>query len=195
MLAAERALDMLDDALIIVASDGRIEHSNRLAATLLKTGSLGLSAERGKLVANTAPMREQLMGSIQRACASLRSSGICVAGPGTTPERWTRMVVAPAGGYPERKEHRLALVWIINTQSYRSPSEAILTQLFNFSPAEARIAIGLLRGLSVAECAKRSGVSIATIRSQLHSMFNKTGLRRQSQLVALVAKIPVPSTE
>ena len=32
---------------------------------------------------------------------------------------------------------------------------------------------------------------LTTIRSQLHSIFSKTGVRRQAQLVALLSKVPV----
>jgi DNA-binding CsgD family transcriptional regulator len=31
---------------------------------------------------------------------------------------------------------------------------------------------------------------VATVRTQLHSIFSKTGVRRQAELVALLARVP-----
>jgi DNA-binding CsgD family transcriptional regulator len=46
-------------------------------------------------------------------------------------------------------------------------------------------------GYSTAECARLAGVGIATIRTQLHSIFTKTGVKRQAQLVALLSRVPL----
>ena len=86
---------------------------------------------------------------------------------------------------------RRAAIWILNTVSPGLPSEELLAALFGLSRAEARLALGLLMGRSAAEYARHAGVGMATIRSQLHSIFSKTGVRRQAQLVALLSKVPV----
>ena len=71
------------------------------------------------------------------------------------------------------------------------PSEELLTALFGLSRAEARLALCMLMGRSAADCARLASVGLATIRTQLHSIFTKTGVRRQAQLVALLSKVPV----
>src|SRR5258707_11638490 len=111
------------------------------------------------------------------------------AQPGTPPETWPRMVVVPVVG--TAAEEVRAAIWILNTEAPALPSEELLNALFLLSPAEARLAIGLLKGMSAAECAQQSGVGVATVRSQLHSIFSKTGVRHQAQLVALLSKVPV----
>ena len=177
---------MLDCALITVDHEGRVEYRNRVASALLKSGRAGLTLARGSVTAKSHALREQLMQAIHRACVESRSSGVCVSEPGTPAEHWPRMVVVPIGGPGERR----AAVWILNTQSPLVPDEDMLAALFRLSRAEARLSIGLLKGLSAAECAEQSGVGVATIRSQLHSIFSKTGVRRQAQLVALLSRIP-----
>ena len=185
----ELALDMLDVALIIVDHEGRIEYRNRLAAALLKSGRAGLTTTRGEIAAKAHALRESLMAAIHLACKELRPSGLCVPEAGSPPDRWPRMMVAPLVGSGSMEERRAA-VWILNTESPALPDEEMLSALFRLSRAEARLAIGLLKGLSATECAQQSGVGVATIRSQLHSIFSKTGVRRQAQLVALLAKVP-----
>ena len=173
---------MLDHALIIVDHEGRVEYRNRCAAALLKSGTAGLTLVRGTLGAKGPALREQLMDAIHQACTGEhRTSAVCVPEPGMSPDLWPRMIVAAMAGR--------AAIWVLNTEPVL-PDEGLLAALFRLSRAEARLAIGLMKGLSAAECAAQAGVGVATIRSQLHSMFSKTGVRRQAQLVALLARIP-----
>jgi DNA-binding CsgD family transcriptional regulator len=48
----------------------------------------------------------------------------------------------------------------------------------------------MLTGCAANEYARQAGVGVVTVRSQLHSIFVKTGVRRQAQLVALLSKVP-----
>lgn len=61
-----------------------------------------------------------------------------------------------------------------------------LEQLFDLSPAEARLAQLLADGLSMEEAALHLGVTRNTVRSQLQSVFTKTGTNRQGDLVRLL---------
>ncbi|UQN56153.1 hypothetical protein L0Y88_27960 [Burkholderia multivorans] len=47
------------------------------------------------------------------------------------------------------------------------------------------VATGIAGGLTPAEYAQRNGVRISTVRSQIKSIFAKTGVRRIADLVAL----------
>jgi len=188
----ERALDMLDCALLIVDDEGKVEYRNRVAAALLARAHGGLTLGGGSLSAKARKLREALSHAIRLACTELQSSGLCLSQPGSPPERWLRLVVAPiyfgasGGGRASR-----AAIWILNTETPAAPSEELLAALFGLSRAEARLALGMLAGRSAADCARIAGVGLATIRTQLHSIFTKTGVRRQAQLVALLSKVPV----
>lgn len=186
----ERALDMLDCALLIVDDEGMVEYRNRVAAALLKGAHGGLTIAGGALSAKARELREGLAQAIGFACTELRPSGLCLPQPGTPPERWLRLVVAPVYFGTAARSASRAAVWILNTQSPGLPGEELLAALFALSRAEARLAIGLLMGRSAAEHARAAGVGVATVRTQLHSIFTKTGVRRQAQLVALLSRVP-----
>ncbi len=62
----------------------------------------------------------------------------------------------------------------------------ILMKQYGLTPAEARLAIFLTEGIDVDTAAQRVNVSIQTIRSQLKSVFAKTNVSRQAELVALL---------
>jgi DNA-binding CsgD family transcriptional regulator len=60
---------------------------------------------------------------------------------------------------------------------------------FALSTAEAEIALALADGRGVAEIYRARCVSRHTVRSQLKSIFHKTGARTQAQLVAIVLRL------
>ena len=66
----------------------------------------------------------------------------------------------------------------------------ILSELFQLSDAEARLAHGLSSGLSVEEFAGANAISVATARTQLRAVLAKTGERRQHDLVRMLALLP-----
>ena len=65
------------------------------------------------------------------------------------------------------------------------PAE-VLSGLFDLTPAEARVAQGIVVGRSVEAIALEQRVTKHTIRNQLKSIFSKTGTKRQSELVGLL---------
>ena len=80
----------------------------------------------------------------------------------------------------------LALLLVYETGSERELDPELLIGTFDFTPAEARVASRLASGLSVREIAADAGVSSSTVRSQLHMLFQKTGTKRQGELVRLL---------
>ena len=73
-----------------------------------------------------------------------------------------------------------------------APPVALLAGLFDLSPAEARIAGAILEGKSVDAVALALGLTVTTVRSYLKSVFVKTGVRRQAELVHFGLRAAVP---
>jgi DNA-binding CsgD family transcriptional regulator len=59
--------------------------------------------------------------------------------------------------------------------------------LFDLTPAEARLVVGLCAGQTLADYAGHSGTSLNTIKTHLKRVFDKTGEARQADLVRRVA--------
>ena len=70
------------------------------------------------------------------------------------------------------------------------PTVELLQELYDLTPAEARLARGLTAGRSIAEIAEATGVSRDTVKFHLKSVFLKTGTSRQSALVRLLSGVP-----
>ena len=69
---------------------------------------------------------------------------------------------------------------------FRGPE--LLQALFDLTPAEARIASLVIDGKSVDSISKIQSVSLNTVRTQLKSVFMKTGVDRQVDLVRLLGQ-------
>lgn len=70
---------------------------------------------------------------------------------------------------------------------YDAPSQTRLMEVFGVTPAESKLIIYLVDGLTLTAAAEALGVSRNTARTQLSSVFRKTGVNRQTQLVKLVS--------
>lgn len=69
------------------------------------------------------------------------------------------------------------------------PEAAILSDLFGLTPAQIRLARLLMQGHSLPQAASATGLSRETLRTQLRSIFEKTGTGRQAELVALFSRL------
>lgn len=69
------------------------------------------------------------------------------------------------------------------------PDGAMLNGLFDLSPAEARLVQKLARGLTINQVADDLALSVATLRTQLRSVFAKTGTTRQAELGRLIGSV------
>ena len=65
----------------------------------------------------------------------------------------------------------------------------IVAEMFGLTPAEARVAVRLVRGQDAAAIAQSTAKSIETVRTQIKSLLSKAGVDRQAELVRLVGTL------
>jgi len=80
-----------------------------------------------------------------------------------------------------------AVVMVTPIDRSNVPNAEILQGLFDLTPAEARIAQGIGSATDVESLAQSFGVKPQTVRTQIKAVFAKTGVRRQTELVNLLA--------
>ena len=68
--------------------------------------------------------------------------------------------------------------------------EQRLREVFGLTAAEARLAAELVAGKTLDDVSEERQVSLATVRSQLRSVFQKTETGRQAQLMQLITSLP-----
>jgi DNA-binding NarL/FixJ family response regulator len=87
---------------------------------------------------------------------------------------------------PGDSDRNLACLAIADPNRQSTPAPEVLMELFGLTQAEARVALQIGAGKSVNEIAEASGVKVGTIRSQVISIFAKTGLNRQQDVALFV---------
>ncbi|WP_298964733.1 helix-turn-helix transcriptional regulator [uncultured Methylobacterium sp.] len=81
------------------------------------------------------------------------------------------------------------LLVLVHVGARAVPDDGLLNMLFNLTPAEARLLQALAGGLRLQSYAESVGVQKSTVRTQLTSIFNKTGTKRQAELLSIVASL------
>lgn len=81
------------------------------------------------------------------------------------------------------------LLIVVHVGARAVPNDGLLNMLFDLTPAEARLLQALAGGLRLQSYAESVGVQTSTVRTQLTSIFNKTGTKRQAELLSIVASL------
>ncbi len=101
---------------------------------------------------------------------------------------------------PERTMHALgdqpmALVLFHARRARMQLDPFVVAACYDLTPAEAKVAVAVAQGQSAAHIAERHRVSIHTVRTQLKSAMGKTGTSRQTELVSLLASMPMAALD
>ncbi len=95
-------------------------------------------------------------------------------------------LVSPLTANQDVSREPLAAIFLSETSRPIKIDPRRLEKLYNFTPCEARITSRLVQGLNLKDAAKYLGVSHNTVKSQLQSVFSKTGCDRQPELVRTI---------
>ena len=82
-----------------------------------------------------------------------------------------------------------ALVSVVDTAATPIPTARLLRELFGLTPKEAELAMLLGKGLTLAQAADLSHISLLHARQRLKVVFHKTETSRQSELVILLLRL------
>jgi len=85
------------------------------------------------------------------------------------------------------------LLTLVDPARRLRPAIEDLRRLFGLTAAEAGVAALLAEGKDADQVARMRGVAIGTIRAQIRQIFDKVGVNRIGELVALVLAVPDPS--
>lgn len=175
-------------ALVVLDRAGRIVSTNALAESLLAEDE-GLR-RRGEELVFAEPAHQRLL-------ADLMGGRRGVGGPGglcrfriARPERGDLVATARPLDLSAIHDGAGALALFLARPVAEAHTDALaLRDLLGLTAAEARLAAVLAEGHSLVEAARRMGIAHNTAKVQLRSVFAKTGVHRQAQLVALIASL------
>jgi DNA-binding CsgD family transcriptional regulator len=188
----ENAVDVIVTGLVLLDAKGKCVLANNSARTVLDRRD-GLFLDRGFLSTSNSTestrLRELILSAIStvetidnqlsRAMVISRTQGMPL-----------QIMVAPLSRENISTSGRaVAIVFIRDPEEQNGTPSEVFQMLFGLTRAEARLAIALLDGRSLSETAEIHGVSLETVRSQIKSIFQKTGTKRQAELVRILARV------
>lgn len=187
-LGAMAALEHIDKGAFIVDRQGHARAANGVAERILESHD-GLFLRGGRLVAGT--MGET--AAIDRAIANCERGAVDASGAALTVTRSdTRSplnllcVPFPTTSWWPGFEKNIALVFVTDRDARLEQQTRRLRHRYGLTAAEGALAWEIARTGGRQSAAASRGVSVATARSQLSSIFDKTGVRRQAELVRLL---------
>jgi len=186
--AAVEAIELSTSAVALLNRNGEILRLNRAAESLL-------SPELNTLNRRLVSRDQNATKALDRALHELlwTRTNAALMPPVALPRRGKRPILA----YPVKlstvsasifADCQAILVLVDLEQRPRPPQEALHSS-FALSPAEARIAVRIGAGEQLSSIADELGISKETARQQLASVFQKTNVNRQAELVSLLASL------
>ena len=170
---------------VVFDASGHVLRVNRTAELVLKEfGSLGHTAHLSHNHVGDAIKRLLLMNSRRFALSGDIWTGVQRSGKRQLLLHSVKLDEGSAGGADR-------VVILVDLDLSPALNRATVQDVFELTAAEADIATGLAGGKALAEIAIARGISIATARTQLASIFAKTHTRRQAELVALLTRISI----
>jgi DNA-binding CsgD family transcriptional regulator/PAS domain-containing protein len=178
-------LDKLNIGVILVDASGRIASASAVAERYLGLKN-GICTQLGKLRATSAAEDRHLQLAIREAGAAGKpgaSRGVSLTKQSGA--RTLGVMVRPMPGHQDGNGACVA-VYIRDYDSVPEVESEFVRQIFDLTPAEAAVTRRLTAGLSLEDAASSLDISRNTARAHLRSIFSKSGITRQTELVRLV---------
>jgi DNA-binding CsgD family transcriptional regulator len=175
-------LDEIDYGLILLAADGRVAYMNHAAhSELRQQGALTIKSERIK--AFRPQDADQLR--IVLSDAQLKAKrGLITLGAGLASLTLAVIPLTPLAS------HAATLVILGKSRVCEDLSIQCFATNFGLTLTESAVLKMLCAGLSPNVIAEQNGVAISTVRTQIHSIRNKTTSDSIASLVRQVAQLP-----
>lgn len=186
------ALDALSSGVILLDPRMQVVAMNRVAERVMAAHD-GLLTKQNIVSAEHAAESARLQELIAKAVNTGNGSGLDSAGALTISRRDLpplQVLISPVRGCDLDQNRPVRAIMFVKDPNQRiRPKNETLHALFGLTAAECRLALLLADGHAPKQIAEMVGVGRNTLKSQLASIFRKTGTSRQSQLVRLLSHL------
>ena len=184
------ALEAVRYGIIIVGGEHLVVNLNSAAERILRAED-GVCTRSGRITATSVHAERELRCAIHSA----------LAGEGSTIRAGRSLTCfRPSGRRPyvihvlpsyrrdadEPRRQPMALVLIIDPEDQPEPAAELLRRLYHLTKTEADVALRVTHGADLKEISEQLSISLATVRTHLQRVFDKTDTHRQAELVRLL---------
>ena len=190
------SLDGLSAGVFLLDTNGIIRHANAAGQAMLDAGDI-LKMVNGQLRASDAGADRQLGEAIATTIRGGATPGAKAAGLALAAGDGTRYVAhALPFGSATRQSSAIplaSLAFFVSKTAIDPPSlpEAI-GRAYKLTATELRVLLAIVDAGGAPEVADALGVAASTVKTHLARLYEKTGARRQADLVKIVAGFSTP---
>lgn len=178
---AQEAIRRLNFGWLTLDGKGRVIDSDAHAASMLAASDMLRRGRDGRLTARDPAVAREIAGAVQ---ALLRGAGERPRAIVLSREPWLDMLLVPSNLASGTTRPAPALVAYVHADNWSSADRCEqLGQMFDLIPSEARLALALSRGMTIAEAAGDLGLTVESARTYSKRIYAKTGARGQADLV------------
>ena len=185
-LALAAAGESLKHGVIAVTTDGRMAYANPKAEAILRLQD-GLRFAAGRLHASIPSEDRELHHGLGLALTAEPRTGYTMRCSRRSGSRGYIVHVSPLGAPAAASIpiDPLALIVIVDPEQELTLSVADVRRLFGLTASEAQVALMVIDSHGLKAIAEQLSVTLATVKSHLNAVFQKTGTHRQSELIRL----------
>jgi DNA-binding CsgD family transcriptional regulator len=190
--ARETALSAVSFGVLLLGSKAQVVFANAAAETILRRND-GLAFTHGVLTADDTTANGELLRLIEHAASPGESLDCphCVVVPRRSMLRPYQVTAAPCRGTIKSLSvapQTIAIVFLVDPEQVPTLPVEALRRLYGLTASEAKLAIELGAGRTVAAAADHLVITYETARTHLRRIFSKTQTSRQSELVSLLLR-------
>lgn len=184
-------LDAISAAMILVDAAGRVTHVNAAGQAMLSDRDM-IELVSGRLFATNRSVNRSLYDMLEATDggdAAVGTKGVAVSMATRTGQQHIAHVLPLTSGARKKAgiEYSACAAIFIRKVELEPPSAPkIMAQLYGLTPSELRVLLAVFENGGIEDIANVLGVSVPTVKTHLRRLFDKTGTRRQADLVKLV---------
>jgi len=175
--------------LIITAPGREIVHINSAAERILRSND-GLRIRNGRIEAEAPRVDAQLQRNIHRALtlngSDVWGGSLLCARPSGRGPYIVHVMPIDQTTFASPHSGRAGIIIIVDPEHESHSPAALLRHLYGLTRTEATIALLVTRGQGLKPIADELSLSVTTVKTHLQHVFDKTGARRQAELVRLL---------
>ena len=192
------ALERLTNGVILLDELGRVIDANRSSRRAIEMGDGLCLRKRGPGGSfSRGSSRRRRNEAAVRACLgtgalevpNFSTSVLVPRDSGARPYALNFSPLPAANEFGVEGDAARGVVFVTDPEDPARVDPRILRTLYALTPAETELALCLSVGDTVTQAADHLGLKETTVRTQLRSLFTKTGTRRQAELVKLLVSL------
>jgi DNA-binding CsgD family transcriptional regulator len=185
---ANEAIRRMNFGWLALDSEGRIHDADANAAAMLAAPNVLIKGRGGRLTARSPETAREIAEAVRVLAGDIQARPRAIV---LNRDPWLDMLLvstsvrAEADADPDRLAPSIIAYVHADTWSSADRCEQ-LGELFDLIPSEARLALALTRGMSLAEAAGELGLTVESARTYSKRIYAKTGARGQADLVRFI---------